>query len=221
MKKSEVREIRIVVHEGIDELNLMRDLSSIIDGPTYLDQFPCPMEGGTPRSYRLDSHNDWFACLGRKCESMLSSELPLEHDTLRIWHRYGGKPLESIRPWLEYRFLARKKTHPTKTRESISFYGTPQTINRLRKYARTAGAVEANGDSVTEEEVSPAISTNPLGVYLKGLRYREKLTQVQLSEKTDIPRRHISEMESGKRTIGKATARKLAEVLKTEYRMFL
>lgn len=105
MNKSEIKEIRIVVHDGIDELSLMRSLSCLIDGPIYLDQFPCLMEGGiAPRSYRLDSHNDWFAHLGRKGENLLSNEPPLEYDTLRIWHRYGGKPLHSIKPWLEYRF---------------------------------------------------------------------------------------------------------------------
>lgn len=100
-----MREIRIVVNSGSDELDLMRHLSCIIDGPTFLGQFPCLMEGGIfPRSYRLDSHNDWFACLVREGECILSNEPPLEYDTLRIWHRYGGKPLESIRPWLEFRF---------------------------------------------------------------------------------------------------------------------
>lgn len=105
MNKSKMREIRIIVHEEIDEMCLMRDLSCMIDGPKFLDQFPHVMEGGvTPRSYRLDSHNDWFACLVRKGDRMQSSEPSLEHDTLRIWHRYGGKPLESIKPWLEFRF---------------------------------------------------------------------------------------------------------------------
>jgi len=86
----------------------------------------------------------------------------------------------------------------------IIYVGTPQAINQLRKYARTAGVVEALVDSIPAEEVSPELVTNPHGVYLKGLRYREDLTQVQLAEITGIPRRHISEMESGKRTIGKA-----------------
>ena len=114
--------------------------------------------------------------------------------------------------------LEHTKKHHT---ESIRFYGTPQTISRLRKYARSAGAIEASADSIPAEEVSPELLTNPHGVYLKGLRYREELTQVQLSELAGINRRHISEMESGKRPIGKANAKKLAEVLKADYRLFL
>lgn len=59
------------------------------------------------------------------------------------------------------------------------------------------------------------------GVYLAGARYREGLTQVELAERTGIPRRHISEMENGKRPIGKQTARKLSEVLNVDARRFL
>ena len=106
--------------------------------------------------------------------------------------------------------------------ESVRFYGSPQVIGRIRKYALTAGAVETAADSVPAEEVSPELVTNPQGTYLKGIRYREELTQVELSEKSGIPRRHISEMESGKRPIGKDNARKLAAALSvSDYRMFL
>ena len=56
---------------------------------------------------------------------------------------------------------------------------------------------------------------------LRGSRGKEELTQIQLAELTGIPRRHISEMEHGKRPIGKETARKLATALKCDYRVFL
>ena len=45
--------------------------------------------------------------------------------------------------------------------ESIKFYGSPQAINELRKFARAAGAVEAPADSIPAEEVSPEMLTNP------------------------------------------------------------
>lgn len=102
-----------------------------------------------------------------------------------------------------------------------SNYGSPQAISELRKLAHTAGAVESPADSIPAEEVSPEMVTNPQGVYLKGLRYREELTQVQLAKLTGISRRHISEMENNKRSIGKASARKLADVLHADYRVFL
>ena len=59
------------------------------------------------------------------------------------------------------------------------------------------------------------------GTYLSGARYRENLTQVELAERSGIPRRHISEMENGKRPIGKANAKKLAAALDIDPRLLL
>jgi hypothetical protein len=49
-----------------------------------------------------------------------------------------------------------------------------------------------------------------LAAVLRGSRVKEELTQERLSAMTSIPRRHISEMEHGKRPIDKESARKLA-----------
>ena len=59
------------------------------------------------------------------------------------------------------------------------------------------------------------------GTMLRGARAREDMTQLRLAETSGIPRRHISDMENNRRPIGKQTARKLAEVLKVDYRVFL
>ena len=58
------------------------------------------------------------------------------------------------------------------------------------------------------------------GVCLAGLRQRESMTQAELGARTGIPQRHISEMEHGKRPIGRETARKLAAVFGVSYRLF-
>ena len=59
------------------------------------------------------------------------------------------------------------------------------------------------------------------GESLKAYRMREIFTQVQLAKKSGILQQHISEMENGKRTIGKKNAVKLAEILNCDYRHFL
>ena len=59
------------------------------------------------------------------------------------------------------------------------------------------------------------------GSYLSGARFREGITQSELARRTEIPRRHISEMENGKRPIGKQNARKLAEILNIDPRLLL
>lgn len=58
-------------------------------------------------------------------------------------------------------------------------------------------------------------------ISLAGLRYREGLTQNQLGEKLGLKQSNISQMETGKRVIGKSIARKLASFFKTDYRIFL
>ena len=59
------------------------------------------------------------------------------------------------------------------------------------------------------------------GRMLRAARSKEDLSQIQLAQLTGIPQRHISEMEHGKRAIGKERAKKLAEVLKIDYHIFL
>jgi hypothetical protein len=78
-------------------------------------------------------------------------------------------------------------------------------------------------EAVTIAEAFPGYGENPLGMALRGAGRREGLTQRQLAEMTGMPqRRHISEMETGKRQIGKERARRLAEALRvSDYRFFL
>lgn len=79
-----------------------------------------------------------------------------------------------------------------------------------------------NEDSIPWRESAQyrELLQNPPAVFLSGARYREGLTQAELAARADIPRRHISEMENGKRPIGKQNARKLAEVLNVDPRRF-
>jgi DNA-binding XRE family transcriptional regulator len=59
------------------------------------------------------------------------------------------------------------------------------------------------------------------GVLLRAHRIDAKLTQAELGDKLEISQNHISEMENGKRPIGKEMAKKFARFFKTDYRMFL
>lgn len=56
---------------------------------------------------------------------------------------------------------------------------------------------------------------------LRGLRYRENLTQKQLAAILSIHQHHLSEMENGKRSISKEMAKKLAKALRTNWKIFL
>jgi DNA-binding XRE family transcriptional regulator len=115
--------------------------------------------------------------------------------------------------------LGHTKKHPI---ESIRVIGSPEVINRLRKYALKVGAsIVDTSDRILASDISPELDTNPAGVYLRGIRLREDLTQDALAELTGISRSNISAMEHGKRPIGKETAKKLAAALNCDYRRFL
>jgi len=59
------------------------------------------------------------------------------------------------------------------------------------------------------------------GLSLRGSRLKEELTQKELGDALGISQNHISEMENGKRTIGKEMAKRFAAFFKTDYRIFL
>ncbi len=59
------------------------------------------------------------------------------------------------------------------------------------------------------------------GACLQGARVKEGLSQVVLAEKLKISQSNLSKMELGKRSIGKAMAKRLASILDVDYRLFL
>jgi predicted transcriptional regulator len=77
---------------------------------------------------------------------------------------------------------------------------------------------EDDGKSYSIEQVFPDFH---IGHALRGLRSREELTQKQLAEMVGIKPSNISEMENGKRPIGKVMAKRLAKALGTDYKVFL
>jgi DNA-binding XRE family transcriptional regulator len=77
-------------------------------------------------------------------------------------------------------------------------------------------------DSVPWQECFPDLLPKELpGRCLRGVRAKEDMTQRELAHLTGIPQRHISEMENGKRPIGKEMAKRLGQVLNIDHRVFL
>lgn len=109
--------------------------------------------------------------------------------------------------------------------ESASLAGDrllPDDLDKLKIWAGMARVLRrtlsSEGKSVDPSTVFPQRSPATL---LRGARNRKDLTQQQLADLCGIARHHISEMENGKRTIGKQNARKLGEVLGVDPRVFL
>jgi len=115
----------------------------------------------------------------------------------------------------------RTNEHPTETVCTLTFVGPVAQEEVARKVLHALGFEEAR-ETVPWREAFPAWSEAQLpGVALAGARAKEGVTQSQLAKLTSIPQRHISEMEHGKRAIGKDRAKKLAEALKIDYHVFL
>ena len=59
------------------------------------------------------------------------------------------------------------------------------------------------------------------GQMLRGSRFKEEITQKELAKAIGVSQHHISEMENGKRPIGKEMAHRFADFFKVDYRLFL
>lgn len=87
---------------------------------------------------------------------------------------------------------------------------------------RSLGYEEKSEKALSWRDAFPSeILENEGGVCLKVTRERKGLSQTALSEMTGIPQPHISQMERGKRPIGKKTAHQLGQALGVDYRVFL
>lgn len=59
------------------------------------------------------------------------------------------------------------------------------------------------------------------GYYLELYRHRAGLTQARLARKAGMLQHHVSEMEHGRRSIGKSLARKLSAILDCNYQKLM
>ena len=116
-----------------------------------------------------------------------------------------------------------KKRHTDHERISLHLLVHPANVERIKRYAASIEPDEGEEGAIPVEDFfHKHFAGQPeWAVALRGYRTRENLTQAQLAEATGIPQRHISEMENGKRPIGKERARALAKVLGADYRVFL
>jgi DNA-binding XRE family transcriptional regulator len=114
----------------------------------------------------------------------------------------------------------------TKTRRNRAVNVQLRFLGPREKHGEAVDALKSLGfvdisDSVLWREAFPYTDEQLPGVVLAGARGEAGLTQREFAELTGIPQRHISEMENGKRPIGKEVAKKLEKALNISYKAFL
>jgi DNA-binding XRE family transcriptional regulator len=63
--------------------------------------------------------------------------------------------------------------------------------------------------------------TKTPGITFRGIRAKNGLTQQDLADRLSITQAEVSKIEGGKRSIGKALAKKIAKEFRMDYRRFL
>src|ERR1700722_9905354 len=106
----------------------------------------------------------------------------------------------------------------------MSVHTKTRPIKKLstRKRGRRPSA-KSKGRSVPWREVfkEELAKYGEAALMLRGCRHKAELTQTELADALGINQSHLSEMENGKRPIGKEMALRFARFFKTDYRKFL
>ena len=95
-----------------------------------------------------------------------------------------------------------------------------ENVDQIKQYLENNGCKSADFEQELIDAKGLFAERTPANMLI-GARCKESITQMQLSKITGIPRRHISDMENGRRPIGKQNALKLEKALNISYRLFL
>ena len=94
------------------------------------------------------------------------------------------------------------------------------SADHIKQYLEKKGCVCVDEEQEWMDAKGLFAERTPANMLI-GARGKENITQIQLAKLTGIPRRHISDMENGRRPIGKQNALKLEKALNISYRLFL
>jgi DNA-binding XRE family transcriptional regulator len=112
------------------------------------------------------------------------------------------------------------KKHHTDDVAKISWHGVCYAvpIEVMERYKVTSDdqytSIDDLFSDLTQQSGEP-------GALLKGLRYREGLSQIEFAKKLNISQTNLSAMENGRRALGKEFAKRIADHFGVDYRIFL
>ncbi|MBS0621520.1 MAG: helix-turn-helix transcriptional regulator [Verrucomicrobia bacterium] len=90
-------------------------------------------------------------------------------------------------------------------------------LHKLEAFLQKYGQVESlPWETLAKDRIAKYKKS---GLALRGARYREGLSQKELSKRTGISQENISKMENGQRVVGEKVAKKLAKVLHIDFEL--
>jgi len=117
-----------------------------------------------------------------------------------------------------------KKHHTSHKATNILYVKYQGNIYAIPVYIAEKYKINQNSDeTVPAESVFSSLDEKygKPGSLLRGLRYREGLSQEKFAEMVKVKQPELSKMENGKRPIGKTIAKRIAEIFDVDYRSFL
>ena len=125
----------------------------------------------------------------------------------------------------------RTKTRPIRGKVLVVVdgknYSVPRSIvPQLEKQLRPH-RLQEEGETADDALTSEVFFSDEHGQYpqwatnLRGLRYRENLTQIEFADKIGVSQSNLSAMENGRRPIGKEIAGRIGAAFAVDYRHFL
>jgi DNA-binding XRE family transcriptional regulator len=125
---------------------------------------------------------------------------------------------------MELNIIMRLQIFTTKDVRGARFVGDAEAAERIMALVKSEKGLTLFGvtDAPTVIIGSYLDDKNLPGACLRVMRKKKrKLSQGQLAALTGIARRHISDIENGRITIGKTWAKRLGLALDCDYRVFL
>ena len=113
-----------------------------------------------------------------------------------------------------------KKPHTEETQVFLGVICQQAMLDEVKAVLASKGCTikQEEKEWYSLEELFP---NHHAGDSIRGLRYREELTQKQLAEMVGISVQNLSHMENGRRPVGKEMAKRLAAALNADWRTFL
>lgn len=112
------------------------------------------------------------------------------------------------------------KKHHTKQTAQVSWHGNIYAvpIDVMEQYKVSNEEDHMSIDDVFSDLVK---ENGEPGVLLRGLRFREGLSQNEFAIKMNMSQANLSAIENSRRSIGKALAKRISETFEIDYRLFL